>query len=353
VLSAKHGLLLPGDVVSPYDKYIGDLSPFEREALADALQDQLAVLDPARNSEFTSFCIPEYTEFLEMARIKPKQALFSSLSKDDKNSYLRSVTDPQAAERLLDDVYGMIQRLINERGLVPLRQVTQNEIPAAGVYLFFDPRELRLRDPSQLRAVRVGTHGVASGSKASLKDRLRTHLGTASGGGNHRSSIFRLHVGRSLIAAGSAKDVRTWGAAELPKSDQLRQREEILEMKVSQYIGDLMVAMLDVPGPSSRDNDRAYLEQNLIAIFSNNYSPLDPPSHRWLGRHSDKEEIRKSALWNVNHTSQNFDQRFPEMLDYYVSLTLGQAPRAKPIAAADWIASVRSDNRQLRLFSEL
>jgi hypothetical protein len=42
-------------------------------------------------------------------------------------------------------------------------------------------------------------------------NRLRTHLGTASGG-NHRSSVFRLHVGKALIRSGRFTDVPEWGA---------------------------------------------------------------------------------------------------------------------------------------------
>jgi uncharacterized protein DUF6884 len=351
VLSAKHGLLLPGDIVSPYDRSINSLSQSERKALVDALRCRLTALNLASDSEFTSLCVPEYGELLEMAHIKPRQANFATLPKDERNSHLRAVVDPQASEKLLDSAYTIIQRVFDERGVVPLREALKGEVPAAGIYLFFDPKEPRLRDINQLRAVRVGTHGVASGSKASLRDRLRTHLGTASGGGNHRSSIFRLHVGRSLISAGRAKNVGSWGTNEYPNSDRLRRAEAFLEAEVSDYIGNLMVAVLEVPGPSSRDNDRAYLEQNLIALFSNRYLPLDPPSHRWLGRHSDKEEIRRSALWNVNHTGQNFDRRFLEMLDYYASLTLGRAPRSKPVTSPDWLSLVRADSRQLSLFS--
>lgn len=350
-MSAKHGLIPPGRVISPYDRHIDDLTPNERRTFVDMLVGQLECLDMRRDSQFTSLCIPEYTEFLEMAGICPKTSRLASLPKEEKHSLLRTLTDSQATESTLEEVYNIVERLTKDRGLVPFRDAIQKEMPLAGVYLFFDPDELRLRNPNRFRIVRVGTHGVAAGSKALLKDRMRTHFGTGSGGGNHRSSIFRLHVGRSLICAGLADDVKSWGDSEFPKSDRVRRREEALEAKVSTYIGNLLVAMIGVPGFPSKNNDRAYLEQNLIALLSNNYAPLDPPSHRWLGRYSEKKEIRKSALWNVNHTSQSFDQRFPEMLDYYVSLMLGRQPNAKPVAPTDWIANVRGNNRQLSLFS--
>ncbi|HEX4159324.1 MAG TPA: hypothetical protein VHY79_12695 [Rhizomicrobium sp.] len=141
--------------------------------------------------------------------------------------------------------------------------------------------------------------------------------------------------------------VQSWGLPEAPTATRLKRREEALEERVSQYIGKLLVTTIEVPGSSSKNNDRAYLEQNLIALLSNMHAPLDPPSHHWLGRCSDKKEIRKSALWNVNHTLQNFDQRFLDMLDYYVLAALGTAPRAKPEAPANWARSVRNDSRQL------
>jgi hypothetical protein len=162
---------------------------------------------------------------------------------------------------------------------------------------------------------------------------MRTHFGTTAGVGNHRSSIFRLHIGRSMIEAGLTKVVPSWGSTELPKASNLRKREDYLEAKVSNYIGHLLVTFIEVPGDASKSNDRAYLEQNLIALLSNSYKPLDLASHRWLGLNSDKSEIRKSGIWNVNHTAQAYDPSFLAMLDYYVSLTLGTPQLgSKPVA---------------------
>jgi len=74
--------------------------------------------------------------------------------------------------------------------------------PERGVYFFFEAGETRdFKD--DLRVVRVGTHAVSKGSKTTLWDRLRTHRGSLSGryagGGNHRGSIFRLHVGSAIL----------------------------------------------------------------------------------------------------------------------------------------------------------
>ncbi|MCP5412115.1 MAG: hypothetical protein H6924_08275 [Alphaproteobacteria bacterium] len=352
VLSAKYGLLKPGDLAEPYDRQISELSHVERQALVASIADGKSKIGPNEGAEFTSFCASEYNRVLEMAKIHAESSPIAKMSRPEKHAELKKFTDPNGTEVDLENVYSILQRIIDARGLIPFREAVRQEMPMAGLYLFFDTHEPRLRDIRQLRVVRVGTHGVASGSKASLRDRMRTHYGTAKGGGNHRSSVFRLHVGRALIEKGLVEPVKSWGTSELPQNQKWLKMEGALEGHVSEYIGNLSVVLLGVPGDSAKDNDRAYLEQNLIALLSNAFHPLDPPSHQWLGRYSDKAEIRKSGLWNVNHTSQTYHQQFANMLEYYVRLTLGERTGNKPVAPSDWLASVRDDVRQLRLFSE-
>src|SRR3954447_21389328 len=69
--------------------------------------------------------------------------------------------------------------------------------PERGVYFFFEPEEKR--DDGDLRVVRVGTHALTSSSSTTLWNRLSQHRGhvggSRPGGGNHRGSVFRLHVG--------------------------------------------------------------------------------------------------------------------------------------------------------------
>jgi hypothetical protein len=71
------------------------------------------------------------------------------------------------------------------------------------------------------------------------------------------------------------------------------------------------------PGPESQ---RGYIERNSIALLSSyNKAPLDPPSITWLGRHSDRERVRKSGLWNQNHVEEACDPAFLDCLDRLVS----------------------------------
>ena len=83
--------------------------------------------------------------------------------------------------------------------------------PRRGVYFFFETGEIRVHSGQGLRVVRVGTHARTSGGRTTLWKRLSRHRGVRkSGGGDHRGSIFRLHVGTALInrdrlAAGSRR----------------------------------------------------------------------------------------------------------------------------------------------------
>ena len=88
--------------------------------------------------------------------------------------------------------------------------------PKRGVYYFFEDGERR-QGADALRVVRVGTHALKAGSRAKLWGRLSQHrgslTGTFAGGGNHRGSVFRLHVGTALLNSGDYHEVvwDTWG----------------------------------------------------------------------------------------------------------------------------------------------
>lgn len=346
ILSAKHGLVGPHEILAPYDCKLTALSRPERKALAEQVSRQAAILLEAGDIALTSICGEEYDQLLEEAGIPFDRKPEFALPIGRKLHALGAATDPNESLKLLDETYKVVWRLTKKFDLRRLKDVFDGGMPDSGVYLFLDERERRLKDIDQLRIVRVGTHGVAAGSKASLRNRIRTHFGTASGDGNHRSSIFRLHTGRSLINAHLAPAIESWGVSAADKSKLYTERG--LEQAVSKYLGELFVLFIAVPGPPDKNNDRAYLEQNLIALLSNGCKPLDPPSCEWLGLNSAKQEIRKSGLWNVNHVEQRFDPNFLDILCYYVSMTAGIMPvPPKQLAPRDWHARARDDTRQL------
>ena len=195
--------------------------------------------------------------------------------------------------------------------------------PTRGVYFFFEHCELRTTSGDGMRVVRVGTHALIKGGKATLWDRLSKHQGNQrDGGGNHRGSVFRLHVGTALIARDGWSGPRAvhWGkGANAPK--EIRRAEFPLEKAVSSYIGSmpfLWVEIDDDPGPESH---RAYIERNCIAMLSNYCDPdemIDLASNTWLGSLAKNEDVQRSGLWNSNHVRECYDRNLLDRLEMYI-----------------------------------
>ena len=187
--------------------------------------------------------------------------------------------------------------------------------PSRGVYFFFEEGEVRENGVSP-RVVRVGTHALIGTSKSTLWGRLAQHRGsvggTAPGGGNHRGSIFRLHVGGALLAREEwPEEVRaTWGMGS--SGDALtRIGEYPLEQAVSSYIGNMPFLWLEVDDAPGSASDRGLIERGSIRLLSNlGKPPIDPPSSGWLGRHAPSRLVQASGLWNVRHVDQQVDEEF-------------------------------------------
>ena len=228
----------------------------------------------------------------------------------------------------IDDFYSLVGRLRDrcggERELANCHG--RMPWPERGVYFFFEAGETRLN--GEPRIVRVGTHALTSTSRTTLWQRLSQHRGNVGGerpgGGNHRGSIFRLHVGQSLLARdGDPYGVSgTWGNKSSAGSE-VRQAEYPHEASVSSYIGEmplLWLAVPDEPGPSSA---RAVIEAGAIALLSRRSNPTaDPPSANWLGGWSSRATVRESGLWNVRHVDGPTTNLLPTLEQH-----LSSAPR--------------------------
>jgi hypothetical protein len=192
--------------------------------------------------------------------------------------------------------------------------------PRRGIYFFFEPGEVRTGSGHGLRLVRIGTHALRAGSRSTLHQRLRQHAG-----GNHRGSIFRLLVGKALIARGDCSPCPSWGVksdinktAEVLRVERaaLAAAEAPVEAAVSAYLGRLPFLWLsieDEPGPESL---RGLIEQNVIALASGLREPaIDPPSPSWLGLYSGRDKVRRSGLWNQRHVNENYAPNFLDVLE--------------------------------------
>ena len=222
----------------------------------------------------------------------------------------------------LEQFYGLLSVLEKQPGQGrKLAEYTgRSSWPARGVYLFREPGECRSTPSDVPRIVRVGTHAVSANSKSTLWNRLRAHRGNRDGGGNHRGSIFRLHVGTALLVRDRATlgELPTW--AEGSTAPRLtRATEAAHERRVSAYIGNMSVLWVDVPDEPGPKSDRAYIERNAIALLSNQLKPLDPPSIHWLGLHSPRADIRYSGLWNLNHVHERYEPAFLNRLADFIS----------------------------------
>jgi len=194
--------------------------------------------------------------------------------------------------------------------------------PERGVYFFFEPGEERTTSGTGLRVVRGGTHALKARSKSTLWNRLRTHRGHVGGsnpgGGDHRRSVFRLHVGTALIDRDGWPQMvaSNWGMGS-SAGKPVRERERPLERAVSQHIRRmpfLWIGVEDEPGPASL---RGYIERNAIALLSNyNFqeNPIDSPSSDWLGHWATSEQVRCSGLWNANHVTETYAPGFLDLL---------------------------------------
>ncbi len=148
--------------------------------------------------------------------------------------------EPRATQ--LDELYSLLDAAANRCGGPRTLAECHGrmEWPRRGVYFFFEPGEHR-ENLSTPRVVRVGTHGLRPSSSTTLWGRLSQHRGNSggghAGGGNHRGSIFRLHVGEALLASGDypPEISRTWGRGSSAPLE-VRTAEYPLERDVSTYI---------------------------------------------------------------------------------------------------------------------
>ena len=225
----------------------------------------------------------------------------------------------------LDRFYALLAELEGLRGGKRLLAECHGRMgwPQRGVYFFFEDGELR-DDGVTPRVVRVGTHALRRSSKTTLWGRLSQHKGSTGGsmpgGGNHRGSIFRLHVGTALLASGDwPKQLRDSWSVGSTATSEVRRAEYALERAVSDYIGAmpfLWLAVDDSPGPQS---DRGVIEAGAIALLSNLNRPVvDAASAGWLGCVADRRQIRDSGLWNVNYTKDPPNDAAIAVLERYI-----------------------------------
>ncbi|WP_375431119.1 DUF6884 domain-containing protein [uncultured Friedmanniella sp.] len=347
ILSAKHGLLQPSTVIEPYDISLTSLSRMQRASWAESvIRDLVRRVPPA--TRIVMLAGSDYSDPL----LRPLRQHFTEVLEPLRQrgigrrlKWLLAATNCPIPAIYLECFYQQISRLIKTQGPTPLWQLSETTLPERGVYYFFEPSEARWT--GQLRVVRVGTHGVSINAKSSMRGRLRTHLGTQAGGGSHRSSVFRRHVGDALSNRTPTLANSSWGLGQTATTS-VRSNESLLESEVSKFMRETLVSWVSVSDTPSASSDRAYLEQNSISLLSTVGPTFDPPSPGWLGTASSREAIRLSGLWNVEHAGDiAVDGSFLSVFEKYVDITLdGKASAGESLAPRNWKAA-RSGQVQL------
>jgi hypothetical protein len=226
----------------------------------------------------------------------------------------------------LDRLYSLLDELqLGLGGRSLLRESRgSSQFPRRGVYFFFEPGEYRA-DGAAMRVVRVGTHAISIGSRTTLWSRLSQHRGalggSLAGGGNHRGSIFRLHVGAALLRSRGEEFLSaraSWGRGN--NADRsTRTIEYQLELAVSDHIGAMPFVCVPVDDEPGASSERGRIERTCIALLSNARKPaVDPPSPDWLGRNAEREAIRESGLWNVNHVYEDHGASALDTLEAHI-----------------------------------
>lgn len=345
ILSAEHGILDLGQPIAPYNTTLKTMRSEERLVWGARTGQQLAEVLRPRDTA-VMLCGEEYLAPLRSKLDQIGVALEAPLATLSLGMRLQRLSQMNSEASLRSDIGRLnyyTKRLWQaQNGGRRIAEASgRMNWPARGVYLVLED------DPSSHsgvpRIARVGTHAVSSGSQTSLWDRLSTHRGTVVGGGSHRSSIFRLHVGRAWMRASPSDQWPVSWAQGQSASREIRLGEAGLEAQVSQVIGSMRVLWLNVDDQPGANSERAYIERNLIGLVSRAGFLWGKDWHSWLGRHAADWRIATSGLWNLNYVYSKPDADFIERFADAVAHTIG-------IPRADLDATRRAN--QLNLFRE-
>lgn len=332
ILSAEHGVLDLGDHVAPYDTTLKTMRREARFAWGARTGEQLTkVLRP--HDTAVMLCGQEY-----LAPIMPKleeigvvvEVPLGILSLGMRLQKLSQMNNEASLRSDIGRLNHYTKQLwrAQKGGRSIIETSGRMDWPARGVYIVLDGEKNPVSRSDIPRIARIGTHAISAGSQTSMWNRLSTHRGTIAGSGSHRSSIFRLHVGRAWTrAAPSELWPSSWSVGQ-SAPHEIRMGEAELEAQVSRVIGAMRVLWLDIddePGPTS---ERAYIERNLIGLLSRAGLLWGGDWQGWLGRNAADWRIATSGLWNLNHVFSKPDEHFLERFAVAVAHTIG-IPRVR------------------------
>src|SRR5690606_6524767 len=164
----------------------------------------------------------------------------------------------------------------------------EEDIDENGIYVMFEKSEKHLNID---RIVRIGSHtGI---------NRLRKRINEHYIGADHRDSIFRKHIGRSLLSIDKHIEyIKIWDLRIKRKKDRLENYHKIdwtlertYEKKITDYIRTNFTFII-IPN-LTETKGRIRLEKGLIATFAQNNKKII--SENWLGKHHPDARINNSG----------------------------------------------------------
>ena len=167
----------------------------------------------------------------------------------------------------------------------------ESQIPQNGIYVLFEVGELA---HGTNRIVRIGTHTGNNQLRSRLKQHFLNEI--------KDRSIFRKNIGRCLLNRDHAPFLEFWEldltsrAARDEYSSKIDfPKQSRIEKQVSEYIRNhFRFVALEVRDKAKRRD----LESKMASTVS--LCRKCGPSGTWLGRHSPKNKIQSSGLWQVN-----------------------------------------------------
>ncbi len=221
-------------------------------------------------------------------------------------------------QTFLDLLYKQLAILLNKNnGYSYLNAQFPNALPKKGIYFFFENGIFRTNS-TQLKVMRIGTHSTSKENGTTLRSRLNQHKGNlGNGGGNHRGSVFRLHVGNAHINdLGLHAAFPHWGLGNNAPA-AIRAAELPHEITTSNTIRNYPYTFLSVP----TFENRSFVETCSIELLSNSnvQIPIDAPLNNWLGFFSPNPAIVNSHLWNVQHIN-NYQAGNNERYETFINI---------------------------------
>lgn len=290
ILSAKHHLVEPGEVLEPYDLTLNDMPTAELRQWSDTVLVQLKSATDIERDRFVILAGDKYRRFL-LPHLNRVELPLECMRIGEQVQFLQQqVAAPETiagAPELADcgEIHRHLAALPRHRFPFDVA-----DLPKNGIYILFESGE---HAHGTDRIVRIGTHRGQDQLPARIKEHFLNE--------NKDRSIFRKNIGRALLHREQSPLAGQWEIDLTSRAARDQHGEAVdhsaqneIEQQVSAWMrANLSFCVLEVPEKIARMR----LEAGLIATV--NHCAQCAPSSTWLGRFSPKPRIADSGLWLV------------------------------------------------------